>query len=93
MKAYLANIEDSPRSTLVSALESIGLILNGKSPDGRFMEFIDQAGRVRAKLHPPDKVTKYHHLHLYSRKGRPLTRSLLDTTADSPAAHIRIGQQ
>jgi len=28
------------------------------------MEFVDDAGRVRAKIHPPDQVTPTNHLHI-----------------------------
>ena len=68
----------------------IGLTLKGQSPDGLFMEFVDKKGIVRAKIHPPDKVTLYHHLHLYDRKQGPLNKDLEHVDQRFPEAHIPI---
>ena len=66
-----------PRQTLIKDMESNGLKLKGQgSPDGKFMEFIDHKGRVRAKIHPPDGVTTTNHLHIYDSNGNSLNKVL-----------------
>lgn len=68
----------------------MGLKIKGQSPDGRFMEFVDDVGRVRAKIHHPDKVTLTHHIHLYDEAGNPLDVALNPLLPTSLAAHIPI---
>ena len=92
IKNYLKSIEQVSRSKLVSDMESIGLTIKGQSPDFRFMEFVDKRGIVRAKIHPPDKVTSYHHLHIYDRKQVPLDKNLEHANPRSPEAHIKISE-
>ena len=89
-RRYLDNVDSVPRTKLVSDMERVGLTLKGLSPDGRFMEFVDKQGNVRAKIHPPDKVTPYNHLHIYDRKQQPLDKGLNYVDQRSPDAHIKI---
>jgi len=79
-----------PRDQLVRDLEASGLKIKGKSPDSRFVEFVDSNGTVRAKIHPPDKVTIYQHLHIYDSGGNPLDANLNRVDFRSPDAHIPI---
>jgi hypothetical protein len=88
--AYLQNVENVPKPQLVEDMKSIGLQVKGSSPDGRFMEFIDSQTRVRAKIHPPDKVTSYDHLHIYDKSGNSLDKVLNIVSSKSPDAHIPI---
>ena len=78
---------------MVGDMESIGLKLKGKSPDGSFMEFVDRHGNVRAKIHPPDKVTTNEHLHIYDRSESPLDVNLNPVPPRDPVAHIEIGRE
>ena len=78
------------RVQLLEDLHGGGLRLKGRSPDGRFAEFVDGRGTVRAKLHPPDAVTPYDHLHLYDSEGNALDSALQTVSPKSSAAHIRI---
>jgi hypothetical protein len=90
IKTYLSNVDQVPRETLIKDMESIGLKLKGGSPDGRFMEFIDHKGRVRAKIHPPDGVTTTNHLHIYDSNGNSLNKVLEPVKKTSPDAHVPI---
>jgi hypothetical protein len=74
----------------VADLQAAGLTLKGQSPNGDFMEFVDAQGRVRVKIHPPDKVTIYDHAHLYDNQGRPLNQNLKPDNPRSSATHIPI---
>jgi hypothetical protein len=79
-------------------MESIGLKVKGQSPDGKFMEFIDSQGRVRAKIHPPetpkphtvDTAVKYPHLHIYDSNGNSLNKMLNIVSNKTIDAHIPI---
>ena len=90
IKSYLDKVDSIPKDKLVSDMEKIGLTIKGQSPDGRFVEFTDKKGNVRAKIHPPDKVTRYHHLHLYGRKHESLSKDVESVDPRSPEAHIKI---
>ena len=78
------------RAELIADLESAGLKVKGSSPDGRFMEFVDADGNVRAKIHPPDKVTKTDHLHIQDEAGQSLDAAGNVVKPDSPDAHVPI---
>jgi hypothetical protein len=54
---------------------------------------IDANGRVRAKIHPPDKVASTDHLHIYGSKGRPLDANLRVVSPRAPEAHIPLQPQ
>lgn len=90
IKAYLSNLKPVKKEKLVKDLKSMGMKVE-KSPDGRFMKFKDKKGRVRAQIHPPDKETKYDHLHIYDSKGKPLDQSLKVGKRKSPDVHIEYG--
>jgi hypothetical protein len=91
LKKYLENVDKVPRETLTKDMETIGLRLKGKgSRDGRFMEFVDSQGNVRAKIHPPDLTTPTHHLHIYDRNGRSLNKALKVVSSQSRDAHIPV---
>jgi hypothetical protein len=91
LRDYLLNVKGKSRSELINDMESIGLKLKGKgSPDGKFMEFVDRNGNLRAKIHPPDKITTYDHLHIYEKKLTPLNKKLQTVKPKDPAAHIKI---
>jgi hypothetical protein len=91
IKGYLTNVDQVPRESLIKDMESIGLKLKGQgSPDGRFMEFVDHQGRVRAKIHPPDGVTTTNHLHIYDSEGNSLNKVLEIVSKTSSDAHIPI---
>lgn len=65
--------------------------VHGKSPDNRFINLVDRFGNTRVKIHPPDKITNYHHLHIYDQHGNPLNRHLKVVTRNSQGAHIPYG--
>lgn len=88
---YLKNAHKKSSQEVAADLQAAGLKVKGKSPDGRFMEFVDSAGNVRAKIHPPDKVTQYPHLHIYDKKGNALSAQLGKVSPKSADAHIQIG--
>ncbi len=92
IKSYLSNAQSYPKNKIISDLESIGLKIKGQSPDGRFMEFVDKYGNVRAKIHPSDKLTKFDHLHLYNKSGNSLNSNLNVVERSCESAHIRIGE-
>lgn len=92
MQNYLNKAGSKSAKEISVDLRSIGLKLRGQSPDGRFMNFVDKAGNVRAKIHPPDLVTKYPHLHIYDKSGRSLNSALKSVSPKSSGAHIRIGE-
>ena len=94
IKNYLSKVDEVPRTTLVKDMESIGLKIKGNDNTRPFLEFVDHKGRLRAKIHPPDKATKNHHLHIYDKDGNPMTSALEVITGKkgykSPDAHIPI---
>lgn len=50
----------------------------------------DRFGNLRVKIHPPDKVTKYDHLHIYDKSGNCLNKNLEVVERTSSEAHIQI---
>ncbi|MBA3958488.1 MAG: RHS repeat-associated core domain-containing protein [Parachlamydiaceae bacterium] len=91
IKNYLSNIESCNKNQIISDIKSIGLQPRGKSPDGKFMDFTDKQGKLRVKIHPSDKVTKYDHLHLYDKRGNSLNKYLEIVDRTSADAHIPYG--
>jgi RHS repeat-associated protein len=91
IKDYLSNAESVKKNQLITDLESIGLQRKGKNDQARFVEFIDKTRNVRAKIHPPDKITQYDHLHIYDRAGNPLNKDLEIVCRTSQEAHIPYG--
>ncbi len=95
IRNYLQNTSKLSKSEIVFDLESIGLKVKGNRVDRPFLEFVDRRGRLRAKLHPPDKSpkgTRYPHLHIYDQRGNSLDRNLQIVSWKSKAAHIPIGE-
>lgn len=90
LRAFLKGIKNIPRKELSKELENIGLKLKGQSPDGRLMEFTDDAGNVIVKIHPADQVTTYDHIHIYNKTGESLDESLNVVKKTDKAAHIEI---
>lgn len=40
------------------------------------------------RIDPPDKMTKYDHVHLFDKNGNPLDKNLRIVDRKSPDAHI-----
>lgn len=91
IRTYLSNLELTNRTQIISDLESVGLKQAGKSPDNRFLEFNDRFGNTRVKIHPPDKMTLYDHLHVYNKRSNSLNRNLEVVDKRSVEAHIPYG--
>jgi len=87
---YLKNLKHVSRDRLIADLQSIGLHIKGCSPDKKFMEFVNHRGQVRVKLHPPDKVTSYTHIHILDNYGYSLNITLQRVNHQSIEAHISI---
>ena len=90
IKGYLANIHTIPREQLIQDLESVGFKFKGSAEDGRFMDFIDKQGNLRVKLHPPDRITQYDHIHIYNKRGQDLNTELSTVSYKSPEGHIQM---
>ena len=88
---YLSDAGSKTPQQIAQDLQAAGLKLKGQSPDGRFMEFVDRFGNVRAKIHPADKVTPYAHLHIYDKAGNALSAALKKVSPKLPDAHLPIG--
>ena len=93
IRNYLAEVKSVSKQQFISDLESIGLKFKGKSPDGRFLEFQDAFSNTRVKIHPPDKMTRYDHLHLYDKRGNSLNQHLKIVNSRSVEAHIPFGDK
>ena len=91
LRKYLGDLRNVKKKEFVGDLEKIGLKLNGASPDGRFMNYVDKGGRIRVKIHPPDKRTNFHHIHIYDKEANPLTASLEISERTSLDSHIPYG--
>ena len=95
VKGFTYNFNKGPhysRNETIEYLQSLGYKIKGKSPGGRFIEFVDKKGRIRAKIHPPDKITNFNHLHLYDEKGNALNSKFKIAHSRSSGAHIKIGE-
>ncbi|MBO0931732.1 hypothetical protein [Fibrella aquatilis] len=92
LKAFLKNAGSLTKTDILQHVQKNvpSLKLKGKSPDGRFFEFVDSRGTTRLKIHPPDKVTPYDHIHIYNRRGQPLDANLQIGDAKSADVHIKI---
>ncbi|MHC5318935.1 T7SS effector LXG polymorphic toxin [Listeria kieliensis] len=53
-----------------------------------FIHVRDSTGKVRMKIDPPDKVTKYNHVHLFDNKGNPIDINGNIVGRKSKDAHI-----
>ncbi|WP_044640136.1 DNRLRE domain-containing protein [Risungbinella massiliensis] len=66
-----------------------GLPSNWKYTENNgFVHIRDDIGNIRMRIDPPDKVTKYDHVHLYDQKGNPLDVNLNIVDRKSADAHI-----
>ena len=69
-------------------------ILDGLPSNWRYTEnsgFIhvrDTNENIRMRIDPPDKVTKYDHIHLFYENGHPIDVNLNTVDRKSPEAHI-----
>ncbi|MFP7492959.1 LXG domain-containing protein [Terribacillus saccharophilus] len=54
----------------------------------KFVHVRDSKGNIRMRIDPPDKLTKYDHVHLYDEQGNPLDKNLSKVDRKSPDAHI-----
>lgn len=53
-----------------------------------FVHNRDANDNVRMKIDPPDKVTKYDHVHLFDESGNPIDVNLNVVDRKNPDAHI-----
>lgn len=92
LKTVLKNADSITKADILKDVQRNfpSLKLKGKSPDGRFHEFVDSRGTTRLKVHPPDKVTPYDHIHIYNRRGQPLDANLKVSDVKSSDVHIKI---
>ena len=53
-----------------------------------FVHIKDETGKMRIRIDPPDKMTKYPYVHAYDNNGNLLDRfgNIVDRT--SPAGHL-----
>lgn len=66
-----------------------GRTFNANGPNGSdFVHIKDINGNYRVRIDPPDKVTKYDHMHIYDKSGNSLDINGNVVDYDSPAAHI-----
>lgn len=81
------NAENIPNMSKQEILDS--LPKNWKYADNNgFVHIRDANGNVRMKIDPPDKVTKYDHVHLFDESGNPIDVNLNVVDRKSPDAHI-----
>ena len=53
-----------------------------------FVHIKDSTGKIRIRIDPPDKVTRYPHVHVYDGKGNLLDRFGNIVDKKSPDGHI-----
>nr|MBA2655336.1 hypothetical protein [Gammaproteobacteria bacterium] len=89
-RAYRKNYDVT--GFLVAYFHPLGgiTILTKDRDDGRFMSFVDKQGNVRIKIHPADRVTRYEHMHIYTKSGNDLSSELSKIYYRSQEAHIQI---
>lgn len=49
----------------------------------------DSDGNFRVRIDPPDKITKYQHMHIFDRNGNPLDVNGNIVGKKNPDGHIR----
>ena len=59
-----------------------------ESPDGRFVHVRDGNGNYRIRIDPPDRVTKYPHMHILDENENLLDIDGNIVSSDSPEGHI-----
>jgi hypothetical protein len=52
--------------------------------------YANSSENIRIRIDPPDKGTRYDHIHFYDANGNSLDINLGIVPEDSPAAHIAI---
>ena len=87
---YLEKVHEVPRNQLIKDLESLGLRLEGQSPDGLFKTFVDKSSQIRVKIHPPDAKSNYSHIHIYDKHGNSLTPTLESAPKNASEVHIEV---
>ncbi|BBH53573.1 FG-GAP repeat domain-containing protein [Fluviispira sanaruensis] len=86
---YLNKIENKKIENIVSDLKSLGLkYFEGRG--GQFMHFKGKDNKMRVRIDPPDKTSKYDHMHIYDSKGNSLNKNLKIVDEASVEAHIKI---
>ncbi|MGJ8599584.1 T7SS effector LXG polymorphic toxin, partial [Shouchella clausii] len=81
------NADNIPNMTKNDILE--GLPSNWKHTEyNGFVHIRDANGNIRMRIDPPDKVTKYDHVHIFDESGNPLDVNLNVVDRKSPDAHI-----
>lgn len=81
------NAENIPNMSKQEILDSLPRDWKYTENNG-FVHIRDTNGNVRMKIDPPDKVTKYDHVHLFDESGNPIDVNLNVVDRKSPDAHI-----
>ncbi|WP_253944730.1 hypothetical protein [Paenibacillus sp. NEAU-GSW1] len=83
------NSTNIPNMTKKEILDSLPADWKYTENNG-FVHVKDANGNIRMRIDPPDKVTKYDHVHLYDENGNSLDINLNIVDRKSPDAHIPI---
>lgn len=59
------------------------------SEHNRFVHVKDAKGNMRIRIDPPDKITKYEHMHIYDQDGNLLDIKGRIVNKNDPAGHIK----
>ncbi|WP_242069479.1 contractile injection system protein, VgrG/Pvc8 family, partial [Paenibacillus dendritiformis] len=81
------NAENIPNMSKQEILDSLPKDWKYTDNNG-FIHIRDANGNIRMKIDPPDKVTKYDHVHLFDESGNPIDVNLNVVDRKSPDAHI-----
>ncbi|MEC0242868.1 WXG100 family type VII secretion target [Paenibacillus dokdonensis] len=81
------NAENIPNMSKQEILDSLPKDWKYTDNNG-FVHIRDANGNVRMKIDPPDKVTKYDHVHLFDESGNPIDVNLNVVDRKSLDAHI-----
>ncbi|GIP06378.1 WXG100 family type VII secretion target [Paenibacillus lautus] len=81
------NAESIPNMSKQEILDSLPKNWEYTDNNG-FVHIRDVNGNIRMRIDPPDKVTKYDHVHLFDESGNPIDVSLNVVDRKSPDAHI-----
>ena len=81
------NAENIPNMTKQEILDSLPKDWKYTENYG-FVHIRDVNGNIRMKIDPPDKVTRYDHVHLFDESGNPVDVNLNVVDRKSPDAHI-----
>lgn len=91
LREWLSNVPMYSKEKIINDAKSVGLSIKRGCEKGELghLDLIDKRGRIRLKIHPPDKKTIDYHLHLYDKCGNSLNRNLKNVKYNSPEAHIK----